>query len=375
MQNEYFELYRTERASLQAYSEQLLSRINCKCELAELQTDIHMLLERRDSLLALYEKLRAAGYASNNKLAQTDLIVEKLKNLDLTVQLQNQGVTDADVYEQMQQLVTVLFSLVQAEQLEWAPYNKKSFLVDTWTFLLRNLEKVSVFYVVRKLLPKEYVAGNTRFVDKWLIGHLLLALIFVFAAGAESVPTWLKYTLLIYGCVRMFEVSIYQLNVILVHPYVTSNYSLASYRRMTIALIHNFFEFIFWFAGTFVTMQFINDASAPLAFYTSFIHMVTYSFDTDDSKLSVITVAILQFQALIGVFMTMLSFARFVSLFPQPASKDPKEQEAEDERYNEILEVMRDNNAHILAANEQITKLADEQRDLMDRLDRQGVVQ
>ncbi|MER2108714.1 MAG: hypothetical protein ABS949_17445 [Solibacillus sp.] len=378
MSNEYYDLYTTERTSLQQYSEQLTCKINNQAELLDLAQDIETLIERRDSLLALYKTLKEDGYKSNNKLPKTELAIEKLKNVNLTMYLNKTAAEEAGVYKQLQQLMKAFSKLVEAEQLEQKPvelYNKKSFLVETCTFMLRNLEKVSVFYILRKLLPKDYISGNTRFVDKWLIGHLFLALLYVFIAGSDKAPNWLKYTLLIYGCVRMFEVSIYQLNVILVHPYNTSNYSLDSYRRMTIALIHNFFEFIFWFAGTFVTMQFINGASTPLALYTSFVHMVTYNIDLDSSsKGSILAVVILQFQALIGVFMTMLSFARFISLFPQPGTQDKNEQ-VEDENYNKLMKVMEDNQAHILKTNEKIEQLTAEQRDLSERLDRQGVTQ
>jgi len=106
---------------------------------------------------------------------------------------------------------------------------------------------------------------------------------------------------------------------------------------MTIALIHNFFEIVFWFAGTYVTLHFLTKTDTTTAVYRSFTHMVTYTMDIDDKKWSVFSVFILQFQGLIGVFMTVLSLARFISLFPQPGSQDEKEQEANDLRYAKIL--------------------------------------
>lgn len=211
------------------------------------------------------------------------------------------------------------------------------FLVTLWTNILQMLERLSVFDIIRRYIAPK-TRGNHRFVDYWLVCHSFLAILYVGIAGIEQVPSWVKYTLLVYSCLRMFEILIYQLNVILVHPYNTKNYSLNSYRRMTIALLHNFFEIIFWFAGTFITLQFITNASVPLAVYTSFTHMVTYSMDLDESKWSMVAIFILQFQAIIGVFMTVLSLARFISLFPQPASKDPLEQEANEQRHEYLLQ-------------------------------------
>lgn len=223
------------------------------------------------------------------------------------------------------------------------------FLVNLWTIILQVLERISVFDVIRRYIAPKQTSGNYRFVDYWLVLHTFLAVIYVVIAGIEQVPSWIKYTLLVYSCLRMFEILVYQLNVILVHPYNTKNYSLNSYRRMTIALLHNFFEIIFWFAGTFITLQFITNASVPLAVYTSFTHMVTYSMDLDESKWSMMAIFILQFQAVIGVFMTVLSLARFISLFPQPASMDPLEQEANEQRHEYLLQ-------QIAKVEQQVTK-------------------
>lgn len=213
----------------------------------------------------------------------------------------------------------------------------KSFLVPLWTCLLTALEKFSLFYIIRRFLFPKYTKGNYFFVDSWLVGHTILALLFVIFSGLDSISNTVKYALLIYGCLRVFEIFIYQLNVILIHPYNNADYSLHSYRRMTIALIHNFFEIVFWFAGTYVTLHFLTNVDATTAVYRSFTHMVTYTMDIDEKKWSVLAVFILQFQGLIGVFMTILSLARFISLLPQPRSQAEIEQEANDQKYAKIL--------------------------------------
>lgn len=211
-------------------------------------------------------------------------------------------------------------------------HRKESYIVALWSTILKTLEKFSVFYFIRKYVFPSYTRGNYRIIDTWLIGHTILSIIYVLCANSETVPSIIKYILLIYGSLRVFEIFIYQLNVILVHPYNNSNYSLYSYRRMTIALIHNFFEIVFWFAGTYLILHFISEPES--AIYNSFTHMVSYSMSIDEW--SSIAFIILQFQALIGVFMTVLSLARFISLFPQPRSMDEKEQEANDHRYETI---------------------------------------
>lgn len=236
---------------------------------------------------------------------------------------------------------------------------KKSFLVDVWTIVLKRLEKISLFYFVRNKILPNYTKNNYRFVDHWLISHTILAILFVFIAYLQHIPIWTKYILLVYGSIRVFEIFIYQLNVFLIHPYNSASYTLNSYRRMTIALIHNFFEIVFWFAGTYITLQFIANIDPSEAIYNSFTHMVTFSLTIDESKWSVFTVFILQFQALIGVFMTVLSLARFVSLFPQPRSLDEFEQVENDQPYEFIMEEIRvirvemEHNSDILDCNQE----------------------
>lgn len=245
---------------------------------------------------------------------------------------------DKELVASYKQLINTISSKLSLSDLVSPPRrNTEPFLVKLWTSVLQLLEKLSVFYVIRTYIAPEKTKGNHRFVDIWLLVHTALAVIYVVIAGIEQVPSWLKYMFLVYSCLRMFEILIYQLNVILVHPYNTKNYSLNSYRRMTIALLHNFFEIIFWFAGTFITLQFISDVTVPLAVYTSFTHMVTYSMELEESKWSVFAILILLFQAIIGVFMTVLSLARFISLFPQPMSMDPAEQEANQERHKHLM--------------------------------------
>lgn len=285
-----------------------------------------------ESLFEEYQLLIEVGYESNQNLL---LMKESVQQLTLK---KDEGGGHCPKHA-----LTLIVQSMELErflnklQVTKPMTNKKPFLVELWTGALQFLEKISLFYIIRNFLLKDYTKGNYRFVDRWIVLHTILAIFYVVLAGMEAVPNWLKYTLLIYGCLRMFEILIYQLNVILVHPYNNANYSLSSYRRMTIALIHNFFEIIFWFAGTFMTLQFITDATVPMALYTSFIHMVTYSMELDESKWSFIAVLVLQFQALIGVFMTVLSLARFISLFPQPASTDPHEQEANEQRHQHLM--------------------------------------
>lgn len=225
--------------------------------------------------------------------------------------------------------------------------NKEPYLVAMWTAILKFLEKISVFYIVRNYILPNYTTRNYRFVDNWLVFHTLLSILFVVISYMDSVSIGIKYILVGYGSLRIFEIFIYQLNVLLVHPYQTTSYTLHSYRRMTIALIHNFFEIVFWFAGTYITFQFINGIDPGYAVYHSFTHMVTYSLDIDSKQWPLLALIVLQGQALVGVFMTVISLARFISLFPQPQSTDSNEQHVDGFEYSELKKDLDEIKEHL----------------------------
>lgn len=235
---------------------------------------------------------------------------------------------------------------------------KESFIVPFWERVLLFLEKISLFYFLRTFLPalkkkngedrfpkiKNFLTENYFIVDVWVIFNNILAVAFLFLAQAH-IPLWVKYALLVYGGLRVFEIFIYQLNIIFVHPYrgEPQEYALESYRRMTIMLIHNFFEIIFWFAGTYILLQIMQDKTPSLAIIQSFLQMITYNVEVAGSKPTAIAVVVLQLQAVIGVFMTVLSLARFTSLFPKPNSKNKHEQEDNlSEKIDKVLKEIED---------------------------------
>lgn len=214
---------------------------------------------------------------------------------------------------------------------------------------LKFLEKISIFYILRLLFggkqqntPKEEIPESkpadatlkekkkfvqtALFVDIWILFNCILSFSFIFISLSSMSNSW-KYVFFIYGTLRVFEIFIYQLNVIFVHPYRESKqvYQLTSYRRMTVLLIHNFFEILFWFAGSYLFFQLLQEQTPTFALTQSFLQMITYNILLDENKTTLLSVCLLQIQAIIGVFMTILSLARFASLLPKPESKNHRE--------------------------------------------------
>lgn len=209
----------------------------------------------------------------------------------------------------------------------------RSFLVPMWELALTWLEKVSFFYLLRWKFP--VTTRKYWFVDTWVFGHLIISIASVYLVSYGSTPQLLAKIIAVYGFMRVFEIFIYQLNVLLVHPFrkeSVSTYTLLSYRRMTVALIHNFFEIIFWFATTYVAFQFTFEHSLEklnpiIIIYYSFLAMVSYTSNLDKSGWTLFATSILHVQAIIGLFMTVLSFARFITLLPKAETMDELEKE------------------------------------------------
>lgn len=110
---------------------------------------------------------------------------------------------------------------------------------------------------------------------------------------------------------------------------------------MTIMLLHNFFEIVCWFAGTYLLLNFMQFAKTDIvvALNQSFLQMITYNMEIAGEKPELLARTILQLQAVIGIFMTVLSFARFTSLLPEPNTLDELEKE---ESTNELIGQLTD---------------------------------
>ena len=203
-----------------------------------------------------------------------------------------------------------------------------SFIVEFWSRIFNFLGKISLFFVVRRLFPR---LVNARFVDFWVLGHLILA--FVCVVVVSYLP---KHSIAIaivgYGMLRVFEVATYQLNVLLFDEYravkAGKPYHLEGYRRIILLLLHNYGEIIFWLACTYTVMatdfdlKWTNGREAVIgSIYSSFITMTTFG-EFDLAPKSTFAALVLLFHAAIGLFMTLLSLARFISLIPAPRTKD-----------------------------------------------------
>jgi len=106
-------------------------------------------------------------------------------------------------------------------------------------------------------------------------------------------------------------------------------YSIRSYRRTVVLLLHNYVEIIFWFASSYIILshQFVVEGGRGLllnAIYSSFATMTSFG-SPSLRPLSVIGMAIIWGQSIAGLLMTLLSLTRFIGLLPTPNTLDEHE--------------------------------------------------
>ncbi|MBF58272.1 MAG: hypothetical protein CME80_11220 [Halomonas sp.] len=221
-----------------------------------------------------------------------------------------------------------------------------SFIVSFWSSIFQLLKYIALFPWVMKLWQKLLDVFNVNqkrrrdlsflLVDTWTLGHLLLALLGLWLLNSESsalvsAGKWIAT----YGLLRTFELVVYQVNVLLFDEYrakkLGRDYQIRGYRRMVILLVHNYFETVVWFAcAHFLLMHWgwmeLSANGLLGSLREALTLMVAFSFN-GGSALNQMGQLILLFQAAVGILMTLVMLARFISILPTPDTMDELEQD------------------------------------------------
>lgn len=209
--------------------------------------------------------------------------------------------------------------------------SRKSISVEFWNSVFYFLGRLSAFAILYPIARKNIRNKSDQwwydFVDIWVLGHLGLSILAVFLVSRLE-DHWLSYIIVGYGFLRVFEIVIYQVNVLLFDEYRARKrgveYKIRGYRRMIVNLFNNFGEIMFWFGSSYVlfaTSLHDSHLSIPAVLFNSFSVMTTFGV----SELQVKTeagLAILWFQSTSGLLMSLLSISRFIGLLPKVESID-----------------------------------------------------
>lgn len=204
-----------------------------------------------------------------------------------------------------------------------------SLLVEFWSRVFGLLKWVSVFQYLQLFNRKLRWINPYLFVEILVIANIILSIGLIFLA--KYVPLgWGNWIFVVLGFLRIFEIFVYQVNVLLFDEYRAQKrhqaYHINSYRRVIILLTHNFFEIIFWFSFIYVAFNYdftgdVQNYSVLEIIYQSFVKMTNFGSAQLEPN-NFLGLQIIWFQSLVGLFMTLIVLARFISLLSRPESQD-----------------------------------------------------
>ena len=203
--------------------------------------------------------------------------------------------------------------------------NNDGFIIEFWSNVFKVLSKISIFAIVSK--SKKQMTYS--FVEGWVLGHLIAAIVSTLIAyHLGSSFTGFMYFIIIYALLRVFEVIIYQLNVLFFDPYRAQKkgevYKIKSPTRMVILLLHNYVEIMFWYAAIIIGLVQIGgyELQATWGEYVRSNILCIATFNSGMiqeivGELYPSLSSIVFLQIISGIIMTIISLARFMNLMPQ----------------------------------------------------------
>jgi len=208
--------------------------------------------------------------------------------------------------------------------------NTDGFIIELWANIFNVLSKISIYYFVKKI--KKNISYT--FVEGWVLGNLIAAIALTgvgYYLGNKI--RWILYVILMYAILRVFEVIIYQLNVLFFDPYRAEKqgkkYKIKSPTRMVILLLHNYVEVMLWYAAIIIAMIQLSGNSIDATWGECVRYNVLCIATFDSSGIQEIAGAfypklsiIVFLQILSGIIMTIISLARFIGLMPSVESVD-----------------------------------------------------
>ncbi len=180
------------------------------------------------------------------------------------------------------------------------------------------------FDIVEQWLPysimRKYIFKNTTsFSDKWVVIHTIMSVVFMLLMYNQLLGMF-SLAVVGYAFIRIMEIVVYQVNVLLFHPYkaIVENgmncYELQSPYRSIVLLGHNFIEVIFWF--TCMTEYFSeNNIYLIQAIMNNTIRIFTFNYQIEDGGIGNVQI-IFFIEVICGMLLTIISLAKFIGELP-----------------------------------------------------------
>ncbi len=207
-------------------------------------------------------------------------------------------------------------------------FNNVGFIYKFWYMIFIWIESLLPFSILRK-----FVFKRTKFFsDKWVMSNTLLSFISLLVSHYFE-ENFLIKILLTYGALRIFEIIIYQINVLLFHPYKAlvvdkkEEYRIQNPYRSVVLLGHNFLEVIFWFTLTTNVFQ-ENNNRLILNLMDNTIRIFTFNYEKVASGASVLQL-ICFIEVICGILLTVISLAKFIGELPHIHIKNTNVKDSE----------------------------------------------
>lgn len=181
-----------------------------------------------------------------------------------------------------------------------------------------------VFIFIESILPfsllRKYIFKNiNNFSEKWVVVHTILSILAAIITLRLNIMI-LSEIIVGYAIIRIFEIIIYQINVLLFHPYKAmvvdgkGKYTLQNPYRSVVLLGHNLVEIIFWFKAVSGYMQMTR---IPLiqALMENTIRIFTFSYEKLPGQPVALQYVIFA-EVLCGMILVVVSLAKFIGELP-----------------------------------------------------------
>lgn len=208
--------------------------------------------------------------------------------------------------------------------------------MQVFYFLFYFFERCSVFWWIRFVGKKKSENKEKKpfvmtyiFPELWVVGNILFAILsekIVYIIECK----WVIWILVIYSVERVFEMFVYQMNVLFFHPlraeYLhkekkVEKYAIKSATRTVLMLILNMIEYILQFAVIFTAVRNLSGLSSDyVGIAGSFKVFMNITSPEEFSDNCILMLAYVE--TVIGLFMNIICLARFVGMLPEVAQKD-----------------------------------------------------
>lgn len=198
----------------------------------------------------------------------------------------------------------------------------RSLILDFWEGAFNILSYISIFKIIR--LVKGEI--SYRFVELWVVYNVILSFattLILFHVRTSNY--WIYYLFLSYGVLRIFEIIVYQINVLIFDPYralkAGQRYRIKSPTRLVVLLFHNYFEIICWFTAVLIAfLSMSNNLDNTWGEYLKLNFFYITTFNTEGITTAYTKIhggAIwVMYESIVGYIITLVTMVRFIGLLP-----------------------------------------------------------